>query len=55
MTREDAAELLAIFGRDDPEAPPVSPAVLANAYLKVLGSLPLARQNAQQTNHGQRP
>lgn len=41
MTREDAEKLLAIFRRNNHELPPVSSTILAHAYLKVLGSLPL--------------
>jgi hypothetical protein len=40
MTREDAVELLEIFRRDDQGVPPLNPAALANAYLRILGSLP---------------
>ena len=43
MTSEDAAELLNISRNDGSEPPSVSPAVLAHAYLRILGSLPRDR------------
>ena len=39
MTSEDAAALLEAFRAERNEAPKVDPYVLANAYLRVLGSL----------------
>ena len=39
MTREDAAALIKTFRDREEGTPPVDPYVLANAYLKVLGSL----------------
>ena len=39
MRREDAAALLDAFRERGDAVPPVDPYVLANAHLKVLGSL----------------
>lgn len=36
MTSQDAAELLEIFRRNDWETPAISPAILADAYLRIL-------------------
>jgi len=46
MTREDAAELLEIFQRDDPQPPALDSAILAYAYLKILGSMNKGRDFA---------
>ena len=41
MTREDAVELLELFRRGDQiELPPVSPLVLARAYVRIAKSCP---------------
>lgn len=54
MTREDAAELLELFRCDNPGLPPVSPAVLANAYLKMLVPFRRTQRNATTDNGNER-
>ena len=39
MTSDDAAALIEAFREQEDDTPPLNPYVLANAYLKVLGSL----------------
>lgn len=49
MTREEAAELLEAFRRDDLVAPPIEARALSRAYVNVLEASPSRRQGSERT------